>query len=98
MRGKRRPDRRKQAKARRHYWLTPKAWNRRCSHSGADGSIAVRPADHSHACESCVERLNIQARGDFRCFLLNRKSVFRADGKSVFRADAVWPLVGEDLA
>jgi hypothetical protein len=41
--------------------LTPKAWNKRCSHCGHAGSVAVRPLDHRYACESCIERLGIMA-------------------------------------
>jgi hypothetical protein len=55
-------NRRPQAKARKHYWLTPKAWNKSCSHCGRDGSIAVRPLDRRHACETCINRLGIKAR------------------------------------
>ena len=53
---------RKASQARRHYWLTPKAWNKRCSHCGNAGSVAVRPLDHRHACESCIEQHGIRAR------------------------------------
>ena len=56
------PNQRKQAKAQQHYWLTPKVWNKRCSHCGAEQSVAVRPADHRHACGACIERLGISAR------------------------------------
>ncbi len=49
------------ARARRHYWLTPKAWNKRCSHCGAIGSIAYRPDDRKHACAGCIKRLGIKA-------------------------------------
>ena len=56
------PSRREQAKARQHYWLTPKAWNKSCSHCGTDGAGAVRPIDHRYACEACIDRLGIKAR------------------------------------
>lgn len=59
---KRDPSRRRQAKARHRYWLTPKAWNRRCSHCGEGAAVAVRPVDHVYTCESCIERLGIKAR------------------------------------
>jgi hypothetical protein len=49
------------AKTARRYWLTPKAWNKRCSHCGHGSAVAVRPADFSHACADCVERLGITA-------------------------------------
>lgn len=56
------PNRRAQSKARQHYWLTPKAWNKACSHCGKDGSVAVRPLDRRYVCEACIERLGIRAR------------------------------------
>jgi hypothetical protein len=62
MTSKTKRNRRPRAKARRHYWLTPKAWNKRCSHCGAEQSVAVRPADHRHACGACIERVGINAR------------------------------------
>jgi hypothetical protein len=42
------------------YWLTPKAWNKRCWHCGAESSIAVRPGDNRYACAECIERLQIK--------------------------------------
>jgi hypothetical protein len=51
-----------QRQARRHYWLTPRAWRKRCSHCSADGSVAYRPDDGKHVCQSCIERLGIKAR------------------------------------
>lgn len=44
------------------YWLTPKAWRKRCSHCGHEGSVAYRPRDRKSVCVECVERLGINAR------------------------------------
>lgn len=44
-----------------HYWLTPKASTRHCSHCSAVGCIAVRPRDGKAACSACVARLGINA-------------------------------------
>jgi len=46
----------------RRYWLTPKAWNKRCSHCGGQGAIAYRPRDHRYACERCIRKRGISAR------------------------------------
>ena len=62
MKVKRDPSRSRQAKARHRYWLTPRAWNRRCSHCGSRAAAAVRPVDHAYACEPCIERLGIKAQ------------------------------------
>jgi len=44
------------------YWLTPKVWNKSCSHCEATASVAYRPGDRRYACAACVERLKIKAR------------------------------------
>lgn len=59
---KTKPSRRRQADARRRYWLTPRVWDKSCSHCGSDGSVAVRPRDRRYACQPCIERLGIKAR------------------------------------
>lgn len=46
----------------RSYWLTPRGWNRRCSHCGHEGSVAYRPSDRKRACAECIVRLGINAR------------------------------------
>lgn len=51
----------KQSRARHRYWLTPRAWNRSCSHCGASRSIAFRHTPRTYACGSCVEGLGIKA-------------------------------------
>ena len=56
------PDRGAQGRARRCYWLTPRAWARRCSHCSAEHAVAVRPDDRRAACADCVDRLGITAR------------------------------------
>ena len=53
---------RTQTRARQTYWLTPRAWNRSCSHCANPGSIAYRHTPRAYACESCIERLAIKAK------------------------------------
>jgi hypothetical protein len=48
--------------ARKSYWLTPRVWNKRCSHCGVGQAVAVRVRDNKYACEGCVARLGIRAR------------------------------------
>lgn len=65
---RRRADARRRAKARtlaktaRHYWITPKAHRRRCSHCGTATAIAIRPSDQKASCAGCIDRLGINAR------------------------------------
>ncbi len=46
----------------RHYWLTPRAWRRSCSHCSAARAVAYRPADRKSVCSDCIARLGINAR------------------------------------
>ena len=59
--GRRREDTKAKRRARCRYWLTPRAWDKRCSHCGRICAIAYRPDDGKHACVSCIERLGIKA-------------------------------------
>jgi hypothetical protein len=46
-----------------HYYLTPKAWRRKCGRGGCDEpAVAYRAFDRSYVCEPCIERLGIKAR------------------------------------
>jgi len=56
-----RPKRRGSGRSRHHYWLTPKAWAKTCSHCHERPAVALRPNDHKGACEVCVDRLGIHA-------------------------------------
>lgn len=44
------------------YYLTPRLWNRPCSHCPAPSSIAYRVKGRATACADCIERLGIEAR------------------------------------
>ncbi len=44
----------------RRYYLTPRVWNRTCSHCGHFGSIAYRHTPRAYACRSCIEALGIK--------------------------------------
>ena len=52
----------KRNNAQRTYWLTPKGWNKPCSHCPSSTSVAYRASDHCRACRSRIERLGINAR------------------------------------
>lgn len=70
-RERRRSDKTKAAKAKikrqgigkvsRRYYLTPKVAAKRCSHCGQLGAVAYRAADRKRACQSCIDRLGINA-------------------------------------
>jgi hypothetical protein len=58
-----------------YYYLTPKAWRRSCDRSGCDErAVAYRPFDRSYVCESCIERLGINARESKARWRLERRS------------------------
>ena len=44
------------------YYLTPKVWQRPCSHCSAASSIAYRLSGRKTACVDCIDRLGIKAR------------------------------------
>lgn len=60
--GRRKAKARRLAKVGSHYWITPKATCRRCSHCPSPTATAIRPSDQKAACPSCIDRLGIKAR------------------------------------
>lgn len=60
--GRRKAKARRMAKVGSHYWITPKATRRHCSHCPSPTAIAIRPSDQKAACAACIDRLGIKAR------------------------------------